>query len=296
MLRKLSHVIARSFDTPRAIFAARTSVFLLTVIALAGCALAGAWLAAQPQWPAWLNLAMFLLAILSGLLVAQFLYRIDADLAQWRRDLRAADVFRRVQRGEPASFCLYLRPFASTDALETYIAQPILGGGRSGMVATERLEFETQLERAARSIGPLVALGQPLEHEGAGRIRVRDDEWQDAIHVLMDAARLIVLLPAAQPGTLWEVRELLARGHIGKTVIIDPPNTGSARADYDPAARWQDVRLAFARAGHALPDDDTNGLIVYFGARHKSPSAIRALRLDAVPVMRSFLMSALHAA
>lgn len=297
VMTRLSHRLLRSIQGQRSILLVRAALFAITLVILIGGALLAALLAARPDWPGWLTLVSYLLPILGALLIAQGLYRLDADLAQHGRDLQAGDIFAALGRGEQPDFCLYLRPFASTDAIDTYQPRRILPGGgpQQAMIASERLEFETELERAVRPIAPLVALGEPLEHEGAGRIRVGDHEWRGAIRDLMAGARLIILLPAARPGTFWEVEQILSRGHVAKTVVIDPPDRGAAHGDFDPAARWEDVRLAFARAGYALPEDDEGGLILRFGTGRRAPIARRALAIDALARMRSFLLAAARA-
>ena len=139
-------------------------------------------------------------------------------------------------------------------------------------LGTDRLEFEAEVERALRPIGPLVALGKPLEHMGAGRIRVGDHEWRDAVERLMDAAELIVLLPSSRPGTTWEVRTLLSEGRLVKTIVVDPPDDlGADDATYDPSEEWAEVRRAFAAEGFSLPPDDSEGCC-YTSATTRPPS------------------------
>ena len=294
-MSRLLNALIRPIRSRRSLLLARGVVFVLALLVVLAAAFLAAWLAARPGWPGWLTLLAYLVPILIGLLIAQGLYRLDAGLAQHRRDMEAGDILEALRRGEDRAFCLYLRPFASTDALETHVTRRVFTGGgpRQFILAGERLEFETELERAVRPLVPLVALGKPLEHEGAGRILVDDHEWQEVILCLMAAARLIILLPAARPGTLWEVEQILSCGYAGKTVIIDPPNRASSREDYDPAARWQEIRLAFARAGYALPADDEGGLIVRFGSRRCAPVESRPLAIDALATMRSFFRRAL---
>ncbi|MEM7765988.1 MAG: hypothetical protein AAF253_00700 [Pseudomonadota bacterium] len=212
------------------------------------------------------------LIALGGLALAT-LERLGELLEQWSRDLRAQDLLDRIERGKAVPpFVLYLRPFASTDAVQAhdfnYLPKSLPGfGGGNVMAATVKYELENEIRQASRAIGPMVALGAPLEHVGAGRILVSDGTWQRAIAGLMDAAALIVLLPSSRAGTAFEVNRILDNGLLGKTVIIDPPNGSTSALDgYDHAQEWDDIRDLFAAKGVDLPADDRRGRAYGFTA------------------------------
>ena len=120
--------------------------------------------------------------------------------------------------------------------------------------------------------GPLVALGEPMEHVGAGRIRIGEDQWRDAVKLLSDHAALIILLPSSRPGTLWEVERLLESGLIARTIIVDPPNAAGGKNHYDQGSEWAQVRAAFAQRGYVMPKDSRVGQLLYFG-RERAPKA-----------------------
>lgn len=245
--------------------------------------------------------------MLGATAIAVGLAHAGALCAQRARDLFATDVLARLRRGELAPrFTLYLRPFASTDAFSKTQVQLMPSGLRAGsrgvLLPPERFELEAQLARAVEPIGPLVALGAPLEHFGAGRVQVGDDEWQEAVAQLLLAAELIVLLPSSRKGTLWEISKILTADVVARTVVVDPPDGSVAWVgadddeleDYDHAAEWTAVRRAFAKRGYALPANDPRGQLMFFGPEHQP---IRTHRLDITSTgrLRRFFLSAARA-
>ena len=251
-----------------------------TYVCVAGClvslviaASAAVWMAGRPALSGWQTLLGFAILLSVGALAAQAFFEIEGWLEQRYRDRKAAQIYDRLQANLNEPFTLYLRPFASTNEIDVETARTIQIKGGVGaathLVAADRLEFEAEIEKSLRGIGPLVALGQPLEHRGAGRILVEDAVWREAITALMSASRLIVLLPSSRAGTHWEVDRLLSEPDLmAKTVVIDPPD-GSGPEDaseYDPAREWDGIRDAFNQRGYTLPEDDRDGRLLWFGS------------------------------
>ncbi|MEM7767082.1 MAG: hypothetical protein AAF253_06300 [Pseudomonadota bacterium] len=252
-------------------------------------AVAAAYGAGRPGLLGWTSLPLFIGLLLAGLIAGQFFHFAARKFDQHARDLGAAERFAALRTGTATGpYILYLRPFASTDAIADQRVTAVRVGRSGIIVNTDRLEIETEIEAALRSTAPLLALGQPLEHEGAGRIAVPEDLWQDAIDLLMDQASLIILLPSPRDGTLWEVDHLIARGHLDKTLILDPPNHGSSRPDYDPEAEWRAVQTAFAQRGLALPDDHRDGLVMHFPPGARQPDCF-PVRLDAARTLSAIV-------
>jgi hypothetical protein len=249
--------------------------------------IATAWLLAVLGGAGWIYLNLNLLewqqyALLGGAVLAAALgvtlFGTWGELyGQHDRDLRAQRVFEALRRGDtPPAYTVYLRPFASTGEIEDVrIGTPGMGLGVTGV----QIELEEQIERAVRELGPLVALGQPLEHIGAGRIPVLEHEWRDAIKLIVSKARLIILLPSSRAGTLEEVAMLIDGGLIDRTVLIDPPNLGDSKK-FNQAAEWAQVREAFARRGFDIPDDSRSGLLLFFGGE-RAPKFKEKLDIDA---------------
>ena len=262
-------------------------------------AVGGAYVAGRPYLGGLTTLALFVTMIALGMIVAEAFFSVEGLFGQRKRDLAAASIYDGLDADGPPEtpFVLYLRPFSSTDALqETKVsAVQVQTGTKHIIIGTDKLEFETQIERAVRPIGTLVGLGDPLEHEGAGRIPVSDETWQDTITKLMTHAELIVMLPSPDGGTRWEVDTLLKSNRMEKTVIVDPPNAASRRKDYDPVSEWNEARDVFAGHGYTLPEDLPEGQLVYFG-NEMEPSLTAQLSLDEVSEMRRFFKHVLRAA
>ncbi len=227
--------------------------------------------ASRPQYDTWIALAYFSTAIVVSILLAQLFFDLEGWFEQRGRDLEAQKIFESLDgKGRPVPFTLYLRPFHSTDQIAGHTNNIVRMSTDPSQIShfahvEERVEFESVVEKALRSIGSVVALGKPLEHWGAGRIKVADDVWQDAIKKLIDNAQLIMLLPSPRPGTSWEVEYVLSSGAVRRTIIVDPPNhMGAANKTYNPAAEWAGVRQVFLDHGFVLPEDDPEGRLVYF--------------------------------
>ena len=278
---------------------------VLSVVGLVGCIaigiLVGGYAGSRVDIPWTASLLLFIAAVVAGMYGAQAFFELDGWLEQRRRDLVADRIWAALKNGRPPPhpFTLYLRPFASTDHIGANVdkfvrMRPVAGGPTMLAMGSDRLEFESVVEQALRPIGPLVALGKPLEHRGAGRIEVSDGDWQDAILRLMAAARLIVLLPSSRPGTTWEVRTLLAAGRLAKTIVVDPPDhLGRSDRDYDPSAEWHEVRRAFASEGFVMPQDDPEGLLLYFGNR-ATPVRSAKITLDGAGSVKAFANQVLN--
>ena len=107
--------------------------------------------------------------------------------------------------GPERSFGVYLRPFVTTNR-----------------VPLGRMDLETLLAYSFAPLLPFVALGRPGEHVGAGRIQTTDDHWQDKIAAMLERSALILCIPTARPGTMWELGQLRTRGLLTKTIFIMP--------------------------------------------------------------------------
>ncbi|MEQ1617942.1 MAG: hypothetical protein ABL883_06315 [Terricaulis sp.] len=250
----------------------------LEIAAYAGAA---AWLGASfvgvPSWMSGVaeiganRTFVVMIAVLVAALGLTVLSELGELYGQRARDLYANSVFAALQRGEkPAPYSLYLRPFASTNVIGANVG--------IGMQA-ERIELEAQIERATRPIGPLIALGAPLEHIGAGRIQVGDDAWRAAIALLLKHATLIVMLPSSRAGTLQEIGIILGSALVTRTVLIDPPNLGTSKT-YNHAIEWAKIQAAFKEASFHLPDEQRGGSLIFYGDS-REPLLREHLQIDA---------------
>ncbi len=219
---------------------------------------------------------------------------IAAD--QHLRDIAANEIHRKLAAGESTPpFSLYLRPFISTNDFRlpksvTEVGVLVSRGSgenaRTVMVSKEeaspgfisvtvgttprQTELEGVLMAAVARHAPLVCLGSRLEHSGAGRIEVTDEDWQASVQRLIRAAELIVVAPSKRAGTLWEIEVILDSGLIDRCVFIDLPSPKNSGGKFDQEKEWLAIREAFAKRGYDLPENDEAGHFLYFG-RQKSP-------------------------
>ena len=208
-----------------------------------------------------------------------FALRASQFCRQRRDDLVAEALFVKIATGADAvePFVLYLRPFASTDAFKIRVRY---GKG----MAT--YELEEVLSQAVRPFGLLIALGDSVEHVGAARIKSTDVNWQEAVTRMMRQALLIVMVPSARPGTLWEIQQLLAENWIVKTAFIDAPNTSTVSFAQD--IEWSKISQLLSSHGYEWPADDPKGRLIFFGGS-KSPQLSEPLDFEGPILLRAAL-------
>jgi hypothetical protein len=196
--------------------------------------------------------------LLGGRTVTSLLTRMELTFAQKRRDGRAAKLH--WSKTEP--FVLYLRPFSVTDRLSLIGISTKWGG----------MDIESLIANSCRSCGELLALGQPGESIGAGRISSPDHSWKDSFVRLAERARAIVVIPAKNAGTLFEIEYIKINGLLGKTMFLMPPRTvktfselsfeGSNERDY--AENWAHVREVLLELGINVPPYSQSGAVIEF--------------------------------
>ncbi|MBV1694555.1 MAG: hypothetical protein KGP27_08860 [Hyphomicrobiales bacterium] len=167
------------------------------------------------------------------------------------------DTIRGLAQGDAPPFTLYLRPFKLTNQL-TYSTPEGHRVLRSVLVDEEK-DIERYLAEAVEATAPLIGLGRPGEHHGAGRIAVPNELWRDAVMVLAHAAERIVLMPYPTDGTLWEVEHMFDAALIDKVVFVMPR---SEELDVDVRAYWQAcAEILRTRHGIELPPWTSEGAL-----------------------------------
>jgi hypothetical protein len=170
------------------------------------------------------------------------------------------------------TFFLYLRPFSSTNSM-TVSASDV-----SGRIITVR-EFEDELANAARPFAPLIGAGKSLEHIGVGRVEMMEGDWMATIRVLMENANLIILIPAVNPGTWWEINQLLTNKWIEKVIVVNPRDSILNFRSQQKEA-WEKFQALLAEHGYNLPNFRRSGRLIFFGASNR-PAIDMTLKLEA---------------
>lgn len=209
-------------------------------------------------------------AIASGilLLLGRTLTVVARRREQRRRDRRAAMLLARLLDAPGSDpippYVIYLRPFSTTGRLAVTNPRtrwlPLLP---SYYAHEATLEFETILSEALPDQLPLVALGRPGEHVGAGRVAVTDDDWKAMFQRLIKDARWIVMIPSGQGETRWELQQLVAQDYLHKTIFLMPPALKAGGIDI--AAYWAQAREGLVADGVQLPHYTDAGQLFRLG-------------------------------
>ena len=193
-----------------------------------------------------------------GLLLAERDQRQGVEdlnaIARWSFERAVAAA----RRGEKLPVMLYLRPFALTDQLRFRQAGYILDMFTPQGLEKDRVrDLETMIAEQMENTSPLIALGEPGEHVGAGRVFSAEAEWQEAVRKLARASGRILVLPSDQAGTKWEIGWLKENEMFAKCIFLMPPQPDAS--DIDLAQRWEGARSALRGQGIELPDYEAQG-------------------------------------
>jgi hypothetical protein len=130
-------------------------------------------------------------------------------------------------------------------------------------------DLERGIERSAWQVGPVISLGEPLEHIGAGRIKVAEGEWQAATQMLAQGADLIVLAPSQELGPNGDLKR--------KAVFVEPPtHQDKGRFLYFGDGQSPKVTASFSRL-------DFNQLFHFFEMVRKAQLAETGMETHAAP-------------
>lgn len=149
-------------------------------------------------------------------------------------------------------FALYLRPFTIDQANSLDITV------RGFDVYTTHLEGA--LVEALDGFCDVIGLGVSSGLDRAGAAEATELDWQKKFDVLADRAHLICVVPILRPGTHWEVKRLVERRYLYKTLFIFPPINSLRvgrrrdeimRAKLSSIERLQDSGLEFPAVGES---------------------------------------------
>ena len=110
---------------------------------------------------------------------------------------------------------LYLRSFDDEDIVDL-TSRTVPGG---------LLRSEEALCRAFRKIGPVIAIGRPLENlpeVGAARLYVDDRNWQRAVLYFLQRAGAIIIIVGNSPGVWWEIETAMKRADRTRLLFFFP--------------------------------------------------------------------------
>lgn len=216
----------------------------------------------------------FYVTVFFLLVPARALYRSsqrDIQRNQDRRDVQAD----RIVQAPDGRFALYLRAFSTTGRLAS---QPYVHDQDQSLTngsPPEHLDAEQVMRLALDRRLPLIAAGRPDDlRGGAGRLVLPSENWRPIVAELARRAELVLIMPSANPGTLWEMRWLRQYRRFEGTVFLMPEQQNddgiqrttnmylgkpivyswdTERYFRDHAADWAEAVTAAAEAGISLP-------------------------------------------
>ena len=142
----------------------------------------------------------------------------------------------------------YWKQLGAKSGLERVLADPrspilfLRNFRNDGEVFIEKLTLEEIVEKVVAPSGPFVAIGRPAESLatlGAARFYLPDQDWQEMVVRLMDAAQIIVLAMGIRPAVAWEAQQIWQRGHMQKLVLVPVRGLRS-----DRRRLWQQFRAS----------------------------------------------------
>jgi ankyrin repeat protein len=155
---------------------------------------------------------------------------------------RIIEISERENKKIDENFGLYLRAFSTTDRL------PVNG-----------IDLETSIAYSISHLLTFVALGQPGEHIGAGRIETEDFRWRNMAEDLIRNASIVLMIPSGRPGTIWEIRFLKENNFLEKTIFMMPPEMPFIGRRY--SFEWQEAVSRLKELGIILPPHYSKGLL-----------------------------------
>lgn len=200
---------------------------------------------------------------------------------QANRDRLAATVMDKLRNKATVDpFCLYLRSFETTGNLA--LPPAARTGNSLDMV---NADLESFVSKAVFKKYPLICLGKPGEHIGAGRILTTEDDWQDDLHLLADAAALIFVVPALKEGVKWELDFLRSNDYFKKSVFIMPSHRTVAKS----AAKdfWPEIQETFGKMGYQFPQYQKEGMLFLLESNQRADFAWSLGKLS--PILVDFV-------
>jgi hypothetical protein len=198
---------------------------------------------------------------LSFIVVGWLTRAIMVKIRQKRSDLIATKIMHLLRTNPEArysDFFLYLRAFETTGRLNIPLFLRLQKLGKIwGQILTN--DVESYVSSIVVRIAPLIALGQPGEMNGAGRILTENKSWMKDIQLLLDRCRAILMVPSHRPGTLWEIEVIKRKELLRKCVFIMPPR--SHKKNFDMRERWVAARESMDQLGLEAPEYQDSGML-----------------------------------
>ena len=231
-------------------------------------------------------IGLFFLPELVVVVVGNLHHRVVFPNALDKSDKAALSAF----DAQSGSFCVFLRPFEFDGCFFVNIPTISPFGLLNGLT----VDVEAHLSSMTKELRmPLVALGgsprQDFRAGRSGRTVTADIEWKDKVAKAIDGSNAVFIIPASNPGTLWELELILSRPELlTKTLFIMPPRPARRplvalrRPEYPKFVdnyemRWIEAQTVSAQRGINLPDYTRDGAIFFFSELHAPAQVLAGL-------------------
>lgn len=157
-----------------------------------------------------------------GLVGLLFLHVHTLIRSAWRKSRPTAEELLSKNQAQPITL---IRSFADDNKV-------MYGFSFVSWLFRRRVRVEEVLSSLARSIGIVIAIGQPRDRSnplGAYRSYYSDEAWRKPIVDWMLRSRLIVVIAGETQGLAWELEQLNYRNLLPKTVFIFPADSDEVR-------------------------------------------------------------------
>lgn len=260
----------------------RTAVIVIGILAISGIALHSL----RSSLGGLALLVLFFLPEIVFLIVGNVHHRFVFPQRVNELDQSANSAFDEL----PASFCVFLRPFEFDGCY--FVSIPTISP--FGLLNGLTVDVEAHLSSMTRELRmPMVGLGgSPQQYFRAGRsgrTSTSNKEWKDRVTSALERSTAVFIIPAPNPGTLWELELIVSRSEIvNKTLFIMPPRPrrrpliAMKRPEYAGFVekyemRWVETQTLVAQFGIALPDYTQEGAVFAFKDVHARPDVIAKL-------------------
>lgn len=207
--------------------------------------------------------------LLCFILYSYFYVSTSAQITQIDRDLFAEKIIKNAGHNQKVKFCLYLRPFV----IDNIIKGSALTDDNDQFVRLTDDNFENVLAQAVDEYIPIVSIRGSDNRFGPGTGSIENSKWREAVLRLMAEAEKIIIVPIAQPSTLWELQQIFFNSYLDKTIFIVPPHANiyidrntviGSKIQLSDLYNYSIDQLM--KMGHPLPKlDDRGGIYWYYG-------------------------------
>jgi hypothetical protein len=192
--------------------------------------------------------------------------------------------------GLPDLFCVFLRPFEFDGCY--FVSIPTISP--FGLLNGLTVDVEAHLSSITKELRmPMIGLGGSPKHDfragRGGRVTTIDNEWKNSVTGALERSTALFIIPASNPGTLWEL-ELIASRHefLNKSLFLMPPVpnrrpfVAMKRPEYAKFVKmfeeiWNETQTLTAQFGIYLPDYTQEGAIFVFKDLNSRPNQLATL-------------------